>query len=120
MEMSTELNNWQQTNQAYLSAALNWLRLRLDRISQTSPGTAASFAGSGAAHGSESKWRVWNKPERVATPRALLPPAHHGSIITDEQLAQAFKEMEAAEQAVHPPAMIAISRSFGLSRFEKE
>ena len=119
--MSSDPNNWQENNQRYLSAALAWLRLRLERMSQgpASAGAQVRF-DSPLERGSERKQRFWNKPDRSTKPRALLPPAPDGATVTDEQLAQAFNEMAAAEQADPAPAMIAISHSFGLSRFEKE
>src|SRR5207249_5235936 len=49
----------------------------------------------------------------------LLPSAPD-SVVTAEQVARAAKELEAAEVAPPPPAMIMLGQSFGLSRFEKE
>ena len=33
-EMNDEMNNWEENNQRYLAAALDWLRLRLMRLAQ--------------------------------------------------------------------------------------
>jgi ATPase family associated with various cellular activities (AAA) len=119
--MSSDLNIWQQNNQRYLSAALNWLRLRLmsfahqpaDLPSLLSPEPAPRQQASG------SKWRFWDKPEPAGNPpRALLPPADSG--VSPEQLAKAAKDLEAAEAATPAPAMTMLSQGLGLSRFEKE
>jgi predicted nucleic acid-binding protein len=121
--MSTDLNNWQQNNQRYLSAALEWLRLRLRRLAQQPAAPAAPVSSEPAQrqYTSASKWRFWDKPEPNAPqPRALLPPAPDGSVVTAEQLAQAMGELEATEAATPLPAMVMLSQSFGLSRFEKE
>ena len=121
--MSSDPNNWQQSNQRYLSVALDWLRLRLRRVGQQ-PGQHAVVVSpepDGQQPTSGSKWRFWDKPEPGSNqPRALLPPAPDGSVVTEEQLAQATKELDAAEAAVPAPAMSLLSQSFNLSKFERE
>ena len=119
--MSTNLNDWQKNNQRYLSAALEWLRLRLKRLSQQPASSIAPLSEPAVKHAAGSKWRFWDKPESsVRQPRALLPPAPDGSGVTEEQLAQATEALEAAEAATPAPAMVLLNQSFGLSRFEKE
>jgi len=121
--MSRDLDNWQENNQRYLTAALYWLRLRLRSFAeQPSPPTAV-FDSEPAPRSqvSANKWRFWDKHEPGANqPRALLPPAPDGSAVTAEQLGQAYKAMEEAEAGTPPPAIVMLSHSFGLSRFEKE
>jgi hypothetical protein len=119
--MSSDLNNWQENNQRYLTAALEWLRLRLRSLEQPSGCIAIESESSPRAQVSGSKWRFWDKPEPSANhPRALLPPAPDVPVVTAEQLAQAYKAMGEAEALEPPPAIIMLSHSFGLSRFEKE
>ncbi|HEV2829178.1 MAG TPA: ATP-binding protein [Pyrinomonadaceae bacterium] len=121
--MNNDLNNWQQNNQRYLSAAVAWLRLRLRRLAQQPAEHAVLFSPEPDQPEpiEGSKWRFWDKPEPSANqPRALLPPAPDGSVVTAEQLAQATKELEAAEAAPPAPAMILLSQSFNLSKFERE
>jgi hypothetical protein len=121
--MSTNLNDWQQNNQRYLSAALAWLRLRLRRLAQqpvvlVAP-TSAAPAERQQAPG--RKWHFWDKPEPGANqPRGLLLPAPDSTMVTAEQLEQASAEFEAAAAATPPPAMVVLSQSFGLSKFEGE
>lgn len=119
--MSTNLNDWQENNQRYLSAALEWLRLRLKRLSQQPSGYAASVSEPAVTHAERSKWRFWDKSQSsVRQPRALLPPAPDGWAVTDEQLIQSTEELAAAEAATPAPAMVALAESFNLCRFEKE
>jgi ATP-dependent 26S proteasome regulatory subunit len=121
--MSTDTNNWQENNQRYLAAGLKWLRLKLKRLSPHGPRPAV---GVGAElppqqNASGGKWRFRSKPDPNASqPRALLPPGPESSAVTEEMLEQAAKKMAAAEDAMPPPAMVMLSRSFGLSKFEKE
>jgi hypothetical protein len=124
--MSTELNNWQQNNQRYLSAALNWLRLRLRGLAQhpTIPAAPVSSEpeqqhASGRASG--RKWHFWDKPEPDSNgPPPLLLPAADNSVVTAEQLAQATEELKTAAASTPPPAMVVLTQSFGLSKFESE
>ena len=117
--MSSDLNNWQQNNQRYLSAALNWLRLRLERLAHKPTHPVAPISSELPHKG--NKWRFWDKLEPDTNqPRALLPPAPSCSAVFAEQLEQATEELEAAEATTPPPAMVMLSQSFGFSRFEKE
>jgi ATPase family associated with various cellular activities (AAA) len=121
--MINNLINWQQNNQRYLSVALEWLRLRLKKLGQL-PAQHAELVSPEPyqqQHTSGSKWRFWDKQEPIANqPRALLPPGPDGSVVTEEQLELATKELEDAEAAAPAPAMILLSQSFNLCKFEKE
>ena len=121
--MTEDPNNWQENNQRYLSAALEWLRLKLRAMTQQS-GERVTRVDSEPAprqHETGNKWRFWNKQEsEPGQPRALLLPAPDGSLITAEQLKCAAEELEAAEAVTPPPAMVLLGNSFGLSRFEKD
>ena len=120
--MSSDFTNWQQNNQRYLSAALHWLRLRFKRLAEhpaePAPPIIMELPPPPKPH---SRWRFWDRPDpNVNPPRALLPPAPDCSEETAERLAQATEELEAAEAATPPPAMVMLCQSFGLSRFERE
>ena len=121
--MSSEHNNWQQNNQRYLSTALSWLRLRLKRLAlQSTPCVAPIIpAPVEPQQVSGRKWHFWEKSEPLANqPRALLPPAAPVSEFTAAQLEQAREEFETAAAATPAPAMVVLSQSFGLSKFEVE
>ncbi len=116
--MTEETNNWAGNNQRYLTAALNWLRLRLTRLAYQPPPAAAPPVAAPAQE-PPSKWRFWGKQEAEAQAAPLLLPAASDAV-TDEQVAQAAAEMAEAEAVTPPPAMTLLARSFGLSRFERE
>ncbi|MBO0859242.1 MAG: ATP-binding protein [Chloracidobacterium sp.] len=119
--MNAEIDNWEENNQRYLAAALEWLRLRLTRLAQqgtplAAPIDSAPPQGAPSARGR----RFWGKRESDSPPRALLPPASDSSVVSDEQVSQAAEAVAAAESATPPPAMMTLGRNFGLSRFERE
>lgn len=87
MNEKDTMNRWQEANERYLSAALNWLRLRLRRAAE-SVETA----------GEEAK----EKP------------------VTGAEVDKAAAAMHEAEAAEPPPALVILTRRFGLSRFEQE
>lgn len=115
------LEDWQKGNDRYLAAALMWLRLRLMRLAgplQTvmtpRPSHTQTVDPTSIA---KRSWfgRAFTAPP--STPLALPAPS---DTITEEQVAQAATAMAEAEAMEPPPALIMLSRQFGLSRFEKE
>ncbi len=112
----SDLNHWQQQNDDYLAAALEWLRLRLRRLAgptmppvtatpvlQTTPAPRRFFGRQAA-------------PSTVA-PIALPAPA---DTVSDEQIAAAAAILTERERLEPPPALVILSQRFGLSRFEAE
>jgi AAA+ superfamily predicted ATPase len=85
--MNDGLNHWQERNKQYLSAALNWLRLRLIRMAQSAV--------------------KQNVPIRK-------------NEVTEAEITEAASIVIGAEKAEPPPALVILSRRFGLSRFEQE
>jgi len=85
--MNDDLNHWQERNKQYLSAALNWLRLRLIRTAQ-----------------SAAKQNVPIRKNKV----------------TEAEITKAAAVVIRAEKEQPPPALVILSRRFGLSRFEQE
>lgn len=118
--MNAEPNNWQENNQRYLAAAINWLRLRLMRLAQQ-PAPIATLADTAPSPDSSPGgwWRFWEKTESQAAHRALLPSAPAAFLVTDEHVSQAAAKMAEAE-AVTPSAINVLGHNFGLSRFEQE
>jgi hypothetical protein len=80
-------DRWQKGNDAYLTAALGWLRLCLARHAGPVPAPSEP------------------------------PPTKR---VSDAEIAQAAKDMAAAEAIDPPPALILLSRRLGLSRFEQQ
>jgi len=84
--MNNDIENWQERNKQYLSAALNWLRLRLMRMAESAAGKDVSLR--------ENK-------------------------VTDAEITQAAEIVRSAEETEPSPALVILSRRFGLSRFEQ-
>jgi ATPase family associated with various cellular activities (AAA) len=94
----TTVAEWQKSNEEYLAAALEWLRLRLAR------------------HAARGEAPVIVAPDD-ANAAAAPPPT---PAVTDEQLAEAGAAMAALESAEPLPALAIAARRFGLSRFEQD
>ncbi|GAB4205445.1 MAG: ATP-binding protein [Roseiflexaceae bacterium] len=118
---------WQQSNDAYLGAALAWLRLRLVRLANRAQPPApppVPVEPAGPATAQRPNWLFGVRPAPAAqrpsdTPAAvpLLLPAE---VVTDEQIAQAEAEMRAAERAEPPPALLVLAKLLDLSPFERD
>jgi len=120
-------DSWPQANDAFLSASLAWLRLRLQRLADWEPSpvvlspTPAVSPEPAAPHAPSFTERFLRKgpAETPAPPPILaLPPAQLG--VTEEQIAEAAKAMAAAAEIDPPPALEMLARRFGLSRFERD
>jgi hypothetical protein len=112
-----EMAQWQQANERYLTAALAWLRLLLERAATQS---VSSQLPSAADEAEPARRRLFRRPippptgNRLHVP--LLPPAK----ITGEQLAQAAANMDAAAEVSPPPALVMLAQRLGLSDFERD
>ncbi len=120
-------SKWQEDNARFLSAALAWLRLRLETQALRESGHWHSVSESPAPATQPQEPSLFarlkgQKPSagapRASRPVGLLPPADKQ--ISDEQLAQAAAEIEAAAAIDPPPALHILAQRFGLSRFESD
>jgi hypothetical protein len=120
----TEADDWQRSNDAFLAAALFWLRLRLERLADWEPAAPApSIPDEPAREPKASSFAErfrWRAPFSEATPPPILalPPASEA--VTEAQIAEAAQAMAAAEKMDPPPALEVLARRFGLSRFERD
>jgi hypothetical protein len=119
----SDLTAWQQRNDDYLSAALNWLRLRLRRLAEQNqpaelPAVSPLPSLPEVRRKSLFSWRSSGKESPPATEKLQLPKV--GDTLTDVHIAQATEAMAVAEAVEPPPALVILSRRFGLSRFEQE
>jgi hypothetical protein len=128
----SDVDQWQENNSRYLSAALAWLRLLLRRQAQRESASASAPASPPAvvepapAQTTESSrlsrffgQRSSSQPAEVAQPEVkLLLPAVEA--LSDEDVAVAAEAMKEAESSDPPPAMKLLAQRFGLSRFEQE
>jgi hypothetical protein len=97
----TNSSTWLEDNLRYLTAALTWLRLRLELCAEEQNDAAA----------------IKKDVAKDARGRASKPLA--GSL--EERVAEALVEMEKlADKMASPPALILLAESLGLSKFEQE
>ena len=98
------LETWQRSNEDYLAAALQWLRLELSLMIKKNGGSTESSPEKedGTLAWLGMKMGIGNEKDN--------DPA---------DLSHAKDEMESAESLMPPPALIMLSRLFGLNEFEK-
>jgi hypothetical protein len=98
------VEQWQRGNDEYLSAALAWLRLRLEKLARMNhPSTVTDVPV-------EQRGRFGRR-----TPVAALPAPSY-----DEELQHAYEVMTAAEVRLEPsPSLGLIGDRLGLSTFER-
>jgi hypothetical protein len=125
----TDFDHWQAANEQYLSAALSWLRLRLERLAPAPPTTFSLPLQAPAAPAVEDRplrrTRKAQKPTAPAAPAVAdrvpeHPAAGPPAAADDVRIAQAATEMSAREAIDPPPAALLLGQRFGLSRFELE
>jgi hypothetical protein len=120
----SELSDWQKGNDKYLTTALAWLRLRLERLGQMDAApTVLPFASSPFPEGTKPEDRSWirrllGKPSPKSSNEPVLALPSQAAI--EERLAEAAAAMEEAEKLDPPPALSILGQRFGLSRFESE
>lgn len=106
--------SWEQNNEAFLVAALNWLRLCLVRLVEANVPTPivseASVASTGRA------FKVFRRPSRPAITEVGNRPKEP---ISQEAVTAAKAEMNQAITSESAPALILLAQRFDLSEFEK-
>ncbi len=120
--------DWPERNDAFLAAALTWLRLRLERLAWNEPPlvlpsepASQSEPVQPAQPSFKDRFRRRSsEPAGAAPSRPLLalPPASEA--VTEAQIEEAARAMAAAEETEPPPALVMLARRFGLSRFERD
>src|SRR4051794_37816419 len=119
----TDAADWPQANDAFLAAALAWLRLRLQRLAVWEPPPVVSVippAPAAEPHAPSFAERFLRRgsAETAPPPLLALPPASEA--VTEAQIAAAAKAMADAESTDPPPALAVLAQRFGLSRFERD
>jgi len=128
--MMVDAAAWQQANDAYLAAAVDWLRLLLAHhapavaspVVTTDERRAPRVDTPPQADNATSWWTFRRNTSSSSatpprTPRAL-PPANLD--VTAEQVAEAAERLRAAAEVDPPPAMEVLARRLGLSPFERD
>ncbi len=102
----SEISQWQQANDVYLAAAMEWLRLRLSRTMRDVPIVTPPTP----------ERRSWFGRRRSDPGAPVAPPR-----ASDREVRKAAEALQAAEAAVQPhPAMPLIGDRLGLSPFERD
>ncbi len=129
----TDLETWQNRNDAYLSAALAWLRLRLELQARQLTGQPATAAAPVSMNpGLEPKSApkessLWGLLRRTAAGESggdmkdvpRLPAPSEGGVGA-AKLEQAAAAMAAAAEGEPPPALLLLAHQLGLSDFERD
>jgi hypothetical protein len=104
----SELDQWQEKNGEYLTAALAWLRLCLARLPEmSSPETPPENIA-------EDKPVSWLRV-RKQFPEVTAPAATEAA---PDEIAKAAQAMAAAARIDPPPALLILGRRLGLSEYE--
>src|SRR5215212_5386662 len=122
MTMSPDLAAWQSANDAWLGAAVEWLRLLLGH--HAAPAASVVIPTDATPLGSAESpawWRFGRRASDATTsaappPPLALPPA--STEVPQQQVDDAASRMAALESADPPPAFLLLARRLGLSRFE--
>jgi len=122
-----DATDWSESNDAFLAAALAWLRLRLERLAAS--GEPASEPRLDPAEPS--------RPAQPAQPSfrdrflrrgsadsssgaGRLGSSMDASPVTDTEIEEAARAMAAAEEMDPPPALEILAQRLGLTRFERD
>ncbi len=120
--MTTE--TWLDDNNRYLSASLQWLRLRLlQRVTEVRAGTSQGYPGAesgttvtDSTTGIFQRWFGDKMVSATSAPKLL----ENKQLPLAEQLLQAEQERETLAQVDPAPALILLACQWGLSDFERD
>jgi hypothetical protein len=128
----TELEAWHARNDAYLSAGLTWLRLRLELLArQQLPQPTAPAAppdrgpNEPKAEPDETETSGWHffrrSPAKATKDKKPVPraPAATDDTAAKTPLEDASEALARASKGDPPPALLLLSRQLGLSEFER-
>jgi hypothetical protein len=116
-----EQGNWQEANAHYLSTALAWLRLRLERQAQQWQSSEIMPLPKSAPSPQVQKQGFLRRPTTQPALPAPTPLSKAPGSISDEQIKQKVTDMADAESlGDQPPALVILSKRLGLSRFERD
>jgi AAA+ superfamily predicted ATPase len=115
---------WQRNNEAYLAAAFNWLRLRLELLApppsviiQNAPQQIVSPLVE------ERRWGFFRQSKtavEMPTPIAQIGTSLSESEILHAQIEEAAAALDEAAKAEPPPALVILSERLRLSNFERD
>lgn len=116
----TQLEQWQEDNNRYLSAAIDWLHAILDRRGDAPTGTGPLPSTQTAVDARLSWWRFGRGTAQTAERTPLLLPASGPAQRNETAAAQAFATMtKIGAEVTPPPALLLLAKRLGLSTFEQ-
>jgi hypothetical protein len=136
---TNELATWEQANDAYIGAALEWLRLLLAHHAPNAApsmpivpfderSTPRASMPPPAQPAQPPPWWTFRRTTPGAAPPSVLqpPPSMPRALppmsneVTAEQVAEAAQRLRATESTDPQPAMLLLARRLGLSEFERD
>ena len=120
----TDYSEWESTNSAYLTDALDWLRQRLIRMVPQKRGSESDSTAVAARQ--EQDKSFWSFFRRSTSPEPFnqaliplqLPPAGKGTGAENE-VDELQERMRRLEESEHPPALPLLANRVGMSSFEQ-
>jgi hypothetical protein len=106
----SELKQWQENNDRYLSTALVWLRLRLARLAKI------AYPEEPATVMKEEQPTGWLGMRR----RPVEVSAQPTEKVSNDEVTKAAQAVADAAKVDPPPALIILGQRLGLSQFEQE
>jgi hypothetical protein len=111
----TDREKWEQANERYLGAALNWLRLSLRRYGDRSVPTPELVPEPASWWG-----RLRRQPETSPPATDAVLPKDTAKAVTEAEVTAAKEELDRVVAEGSPPALVALAQLLGLSRFERD
>jgi hypothetical protein len=115
---------WQRNNEAYLAAAFNWVRLRLELLApppsviiQNAPQQIVSPLVE------ERRWGFFRQPRtavEMPTPIAQIGTSLSESDVLHAQIEEAAAALDEAAKVEPPPALVILGERLRLSNFERD
>jgi len=117
-----DIEDWPRANDAFLAAALAWLRLRLERVAtwEQPPAAPAVPPSADAPRPPSFAERLFGRGSDEPAPKPLLALPPPSGTVTEAMIEEAARAMAAAAETDPPPALEVLARRFGLSRFERD
>lgn len=119
-----DLAAWHSNNDAFLAAALAWLRARMTRLAEQGQGDLPLLIQRPADEAELEEKRKqgcgWFRKNEQETHDPEQTPRLPKPNVTDDEIAQAAAAMEQTEASDPPPALIILAQRLGLSRFERD
>ncbi|HWS54783.1 MAG TPA: ATP-binding protein [Pyrinomonadaceae bacterium] len=115
----TDHAEWQHANERFLSAALAWLRLRLERAAAQAPSPPGETDAALPPSDETPRRRFFRRRAEAAAEKPRAPLLLLPASVPDAQVEEAEAAMNDALGSSPPPALALLAQRFGLSAFER-